>query len=58
MACENEEHKMHMCALKERGYDEQYPEQFQEMIADPEYRCDNCGAEAKKAENLCKPVRL
>ena len=58
MACDQEEHKMHMCALKESGYAEQHPEEFQAITANPEYKCGNCGAEAGKAENLCNPVKL
>lgn len=56
--CKNEEHKMHMCLLKENGFDKKNPEKFKEITEKPSYKCGNCGAEAKKAENLCKPIKL
>jgi len=49
---------MHMCALKESGFDKEYPDKFLEMTLNPKYRCSNCGAEAANSENLCKPVKL
>jgi hypothetical protein len=57
-ACKKKEHKMHICALKESGFDKKNPEKFKALIAGPGYSCDTCGAKAKKSDNLCKPVRL
>ncbi|MFC1762396.1 hypothetical protein ACFL6U_09990 [Planctomycetota bacterium] len=57
-ACKKPEHKMHMCALKADGFDKKNPAKYKELTADPEYKCDNCGATAAKSENLCKPVKL
>lgn len=56
--CKNKEHKMHMCSLKETGFDKQNPEKFKAIAGKPNYKCGNCGAEAGKSENLCKPVKL
>lgn len=56
--CKKENHKMHICALKADGYDEKNPDEFQALIADPQYRCEKCGAQAKDSENLCEPVEL
>ena len=56
--CKKPEHKMHMCALKESGFDKENPDEFLEMTLNPKYRCDNCGAKAANSENLCKPVKL
>jgi hypothetical protein len=56
--CKKEEHTMHMCALKAEDFDTKNPAKFKTLIENPQYKCENCGAEAKKAENLCKPVEL
>ena len=56
--CKKPEHKMHICALKEEGFDKENPAKFKVLIENPQYKCENCGAKAKKAENLCKPIKL
>jgi len=56
--CTQQGHNMHVCALKEDGFDKDNPEEFQEIIEDPQYKCENCGATAKESENLCKPAKL
>lgn len=56
--CKKPEHKMHMCAIKESGFDKKNPDKVSEMTANPKYKCDTCGAKAAKSENLCKPVKL
>jgi hypothetical protein len=56
--CKKKEHKMHMCALKAEGFDRKNPSKFKTLIENPHYKCENCGAKAKKAENLCEPVEL
>jgi hypothetical protein len=56
--CKKKEHKMHMCALKAEGFDKKNPAKFMALTENPQYKCENCGAKAKKAENLCKPVEL
>ena len=49
---------MHMCALKAEGFDKKNPAKFKALIENPQYKCENCGAKARNAENLCKPVKL
>ena len=56
--CKKNEHNMHMCALKEEGFDTKNPAKFKELIDNPQYECENCGSKANKAENLCKPLKL
>jgi len=57
--CKKPEHnKMHICALKESGYNKKNPEKFKQMTSPTPYKCEKCGAKAKKSENLCKPVKL
>jgi hypothetical protein len=56
--CKRAGHKMHICAIKESGFDKKKPDQFREMTAHPQHKCSVCGARAKNSENLCKPVKL
>jgi predicted nucleic acid-binding Zn ribbon protein len=52
--CSNEDHKLHMCALKEANMVE-----LVRCLADqPTVECANCGALANRAENVCNPVQL
>ena len=57
-SCMSKNHKMHTCALKASGYDKKNVAEFKKLTADPQYKCDNCGAKAHASENLCKPVKL
>lgn len=56
--CTQEGHNMHVCALKESGFDKENPDEFKEITGDPQYKCENCGAMAKDSESLCSPVEL
>lgn len=49
---------MHVCAIKESGFDKKKPDQFRQITAHPQHKCGVCGARAKNSENLCKPVKL
>ena len=57
-ACNKPEHKMHICALKERGFDKKNPEKFRDMTKNPQEKCLICRAKANKSEYLCKPVKI
>jgi hypothetical protein len=56
--CKKPEHKMHMCALKEEGFDKKNPDKYKNLTANPKYECITCGGKAKSSENLCKPVKI
>jgi hypothetical protein len=56
--CRSKKHRMHICALKAEGFDKKNPAKFQALVERPQQKCGNCGAQAKKSENLCKPVKL
>lgn len=56
--CKKQEHTMHICSLKERDFDKENPDEFKAIIENPKYKCSTCDANAKKSENLCKPVKL
>ena len=54
MECDSQQHKEHMCALKEKGD----LELIRCLSTNPTVECGNCGAKANKPENLCNPVEL
>jgi hypothetical protein len=56
--CKKQEHKMHVCAITESGFDKKNPDKFRQITSNPKYKCDTCGAKAAKSENLCKPIKL
>lgn len=56
--CKKSGHKVHICAMKESGFDKKNPDKFKAIIENPKYKCGTCGAKAKKSENLCRPVKL
>jgi hypothetical protein len=56
--CKSAEHKMHICAIKERRLDKKKPDKFREITANSQHKCGVYGARAKNSENLCKPVKL
>ncbi|MGD0584193.1 MAG: hypothetical protein ABSA86_00245 [Oryzomonas sp.] len=54
MACNIEEHKMHMCALKAGDKDEC----IKSLSDKPTVVCGNCGAKANSPDNVCSPQQL
>lgn len=54
MACNIEQHKMHMCALKAENNDEC----IKSLSDKPTVECGNCGAKANSPDNLCAPQKL
>lgn len=54
MECDSVLHKMHMCALAA----EENAELVKSLAENPTVECENCGARAKDAENVCSPRQL
>ena len=55
MACNIEQHKMHMCALKAESKNS---ECIKSLSDKPTVVCGNCGAQANSPENVCAPQKL
>jgi hypothetical protein len=49
MSCNDENHRMHICALKMRGEEEA----LRSLTDHPTVQCRQCGARANSVENLC-----
>jgi hypothetical protein len=54
MACNIEQHKMHMCALKAENNNEC----IKSLSDKPTVVCGNCGAKANSPDNVCVPEEL
>jgi hypothetical protein len=54
MACNIEQHKMHMCALKAENNDEC----VKSLTDKPTVVCGNCGSKANSPDNVCAPQKL
>lgn len=51
MACNREQHKMHMCALKAKNN----KECIKSLTDKPTVVCGNCGAKSNRPEYVCSP---
>ena len=49
MSCNDEKHRMHMCALKAAGE----TDLIRTLSDNPTVQCRQCGARANSAKNLC-----
>lgn len=49
MACDSDNHQMHICALKRQGLDDC----VREFSDNPTVQCRNCGEKANSSKNLC-----
>jgi len=49
MNCNDENHQMHMCALKAQGRDDL----IRSLAANPTVECRHCGAKANSIKNIC-----
>lgn len=47
-------HYKHICKLRKQGM----MREIQELAEDAAYRCEKCGAEAKKERNLCRAEKI
>lgn len=54
MACDTDQHKMHMCALKGEGN----TELMKSLSLNATVECENCGALANDPQNVCSPRQL
>ena len=56
--CKSESHSNHLCYFVSQGFHLTNDKEYNTMVQDPQFKCQHCGRVAKKAENLCKPVKL
>lgn len=52
--CNPDEHREHICELERDGE----WEILQCVTTGPKVRCENCGAQANSAKNVCMPADL
>jgi len=51
-------HGKHLCYLNNLGFQISNPEEYKELVKNPEYMCKNCGRVAASEKNLCNPVKM
>lgn len=56
--CESFSHEQHLCYMVSQGFHLTDEAEYQALVKDPEFKCQNCGRLAKSKISLCKPVRL
>ena len=54
MACDTEQHKMHMCALRAQ----EDADLIKSLSENATVECENCGAVAKEPQYVCSPRQL
>jgi hypothetical protein len=56
--CKSEHHSEHLCYFVSQGFHLTNDKEYNNMVQDPQFKCQHCGRVANKADNLCKPVKL
>jgi len=56
--CESPSHTQHLCYMISQGFNLSDEAEYQELIKDPQFKCQKCGRSAKSRINLCKPVDI
>jgi len=56
--CKSESHTEHLCYMVSQGFHMSDADQYNELVKEPEFKCQRCGRSAKSANNLCVAVKL
>jgi hypothetical protein len=56
--CGDAEHGKHLCFLMYEGFHLSNKQAYKDLVANAEFRCQQCGRTAKSGKSLCDPVRL
>ena len=56
--CKSDLFAEHLCYIVSQGIHINEPEKFEDMVANPEFKCQHCGRVAKSESNLCEPVKM
>lgn len=56
--CKSEHHDEHLCYIISQGFHLSDPQEFNELVNEPRFKCQHCGRVAKSDKNLCKPTEL
>jgi hypothetical protein len=51
-------HDKHLCYLNNLGFQTSHPEDYKNLVRDPQFMCKNCGRVAADKKNLCNPETL
>ncbi|MHC4758419.1 MAG: hypothetical protein ACYTE8_07155 [Planctomycetota bacterium] len=51
-------HNKHLCYLTNLGAQQRNRKMYEKLVSEANYLCMYCGRVAKRAKNLCKPVKM
>jgi hypothetical protein len=51
-------HEEHLCYIVSQGLHLSDRPAYEELVAEPRFRCSHCGRTARSRRNLCVPVDL
>lgn len=51
-------HDKHLCYLNNLDFQKSNPEEYKQLVINPQFMCQNCGRVADNEKNLCRPVKL
>ena len=56
--CNGDSHDQHLCKLTGEGLHKDNPDQYAQLVRDPQFVCKSCGRVAAGKESLCAPIRI
>ncbi|HAL45589.1 MAG: hypothetical protein A2Y12_13785 [Planctomycetes bacterium GWF2_42_9] len=51
-------HDKHLCYLTNLDFHNKNPQEYNKLVKNAVFVCQNCGRVAENAINLCKPVKI
>ena len=58
LECRSDSHGKHLCYMVSQGFHLSDDGEYQELIKEPQFKCQHCGRVAKSDKNLCEPVKM
>jgi len=56
--CDGDEHSKHLCYFVSYGYHVDNPDDYKDLVVDPQFKCGLCGRVAHREGSLCNPRKL
>ena len=56
--CKSDEHSRHLCYFVSYGYHVDDPDDYKDLVEDPQFKCRLCGRVAHFEKSLCQPMKL
>jgi len=56
--CKSDEHTKHLCSFESYGYNVDNPQDYKDLVEEPQFKCGLCGRTAHCEASLCQPMKL